>query len=83
MDYPYTVSLMDDRVHSSQVEDAMRGIVDVINKRARSPGTPSTIDDEHSDIKYVFVPAPTLSIHQLLLHFTFSFSYDLLMIPWY
>lgn len=51
IDYPYTVSLMDDRIHSSQVEDSLRGIFDVINKRSRPSGTHGGYDDNDSDVK--------------------------------
>ena len=52
LDYPYTVSLMDDRIHSSQVEDSLRGIFDIINKRSRPTGTQGGFDDDHCDAKW-------------------------------
>ena len=51
VDYPYTVSLLDDRIHESQVQDAVRGIVDVINKRVRPPSTPPGYNETEADIK--------------------------------
>ena len=52
VDYPYTVSLMDDPIHHSQVQDAIRGIVDVINKRSRPPSTPTSNGSDAADIRY-------------------------------
>lgn len=51
VDYPYTVSLMDDRIHDSQVHDAIRGIVDVINRRARPASTPTGGCEAVADIR--------------------------------
>ncbi|XP_066925474.1 rho GTPase-activating protein 5-like [Clytia hemisphaerica] len=51
LDYPYTVSLMDDRIHSSQVEDSLRGVFDIINKRSRPAGTPGGTDDYNCDVR--------------------------------
>lgn len=53
VDYPYTVSLMDDRIHDSQVHDAIRGIVDVINRRARPASTPTGGCEAVADIRLV------------------------------
>lgn len=51
LDYPYTVSLMDDKIHDSQVQDALRRIIDVINKRVQSPHTPIESVNVNADIR--------------------------------
>lgn len=50
IDYPYSVSLMDDLIHESQVQDAIRGIVDIINKRT-SPPTPIADNKTPADVR--------------------------------
>ena len=50
VDYPYSVSLMDDPIHEIQVQDAIRGMVDVINRR-RSPPTPIADNKTPADVR--------------------------------
>ena len=51
LDYPYTVSLMDDKIHDSQVQDALRRIIDVINKRVQPSHAPPEPVNDNADIR--------------------------------
>eukprot|EP00794_Sanderia_malayensis_P016836 gene16836-18534_t len=51
VDYPYTLSTLDGRIHETQVQDAIRGIVDVIKKRLRPQCTPSFLPEKTPDLR--------------------------------
>lgn len=51
IDYPYTISVFDGRIHETQVQDSIRGIVDVIRKRSRPPYTPSVLQEKPPDLR--------------------------------
>ena len=52
VDYPYSVIYMDDAIHESQVQDAIRGLVDIINKRT-SPPAPMPDNKAPADVRLV------------------------------
>eukprot|EP00795_Rhopilema_esculentum_P012729 gene12729-3453_t len=51
VDYPYTLSVCDGRIHETQVQDSIRGIVDVIKKRSIQQSTPTVLQEKPPDLR--------------------------------
>ena len=68
VEYPYILSAFDGRIHETQVQDAIRGIVDVIQKRSDlGPCTPTVLQEKQPDLRYELLPSSATSLNKGLI----------------